>query len=210
VYPLPETPVTVKVKVPDFLVALDANVAMPSGPVVRVDVPVTRPDHRPVTRIPATTLPPVPRIVTAARADVPALETTFDISMFATYRILFGSLVAVIATDLLFVAPRSSVTVSVAVKFPAEVYVCHGFAELDVPPSPKLHEKAAIVPSGSEEPKLEKETFIGAYPLTGVAAATATGGLFGRGVTVIVTVAVELRPPLSVTISVATKVPSLS
>jgi hypothetical protein len=46
-------------------------------------------------------------------------------------------------------APSSSATVSVTLYVPAAAYVCNGPAMLDVPPSPNVQARVAIVPSVS-------------------------------------------------------------
>ena len=59
-----------------------------------------------------------------------------------------------------------------------------------------------MVPSGSEEPALEKLTASGATPDIGAAAALAIGAWLGA-LTVIATVFAELSPWLSITTKVA-------
>ena len=51
-----------------------------------------------------------------------------------------------------------------------------GFAAVEVAPSPKVQLNVKAVPSGSEQPALEKLTASGASPEIGVPLATATGG----------------------------------
>src|SRR6516164_2360574 len=82
------------------------------------------------------------------------------------------------ATVVEAVAPRSSVTVSVAVYDPAVAYVW--FADDPVPtaPSPKLHAHATTFPSESVEPDASKLTASGAAPELGLAVARAVGGWF--------------------------------
>ena len=75
-----------------------------------------------------------------------------------------------------------SVTRSTALYVPADAYVNDGFATVESPkvPSPfRSHEYEIVSPaSGSEEPDPSKLTASGAFPLVGVAVATAVGGLF--------------------------------
>ena len=70
-----------------------------------------------------------------------------------------------------------SVTFSVAVRRPAVVYVCVGFAAVEsVVPSPsKSHAKVTGVPSGSTEPAEENWTVSGAGPEVLSALAEAIG-----------------------------------
>ena len=76
------------------------------------------------------------------------------------------------------VAPSLSVTVSVAVYVPSELYVFIGFLSPDVVPSPKSHAYATIDPSLSV-PEPLNDTLSGDSPVKGVADADATGGWFG-------------------------------
>ncbi len=66
-------------------------------------------------------------------------------------------------------------------------------------PSPKVKVYAVMESpaSGSEEPAPLSVVASGASPLDGVAVSTAVGGAFGRSLTVTLTVAVAVRPPLS-------------
>src|SRR6185295_19322441 len=68
-----------------------------------------------------------------------------------------------------------------AVYIPVVLYVCEGFAAVDVVLSPKLQRYVRGCPSGSNDPALEKATFKGAGPDVGFPLAEATGGrLFER------------------------------
>ena len=71
-------------------------------------------------------------------------------------------------------------------------------------PSPKFHWYDAIEPL-STDPEPLNVTFNGAVPEVGFAKMTAVGG--GSAPTVIVFVAAPVFPPLSVTVSVAVKLP---
>jgi hypothetical protein len=93
--------------------------------------------------------------------------------------------VTVIVTDAVPVAPRLSVTVSIALYVPAAWYVWPGFASVDVPPSPKVQAWDAIVPFGSLDPAELKLTVSGAAPLVGVAEMTAVGGWLAAPATIV-------------------------
>src|SRR5690242_1710918 len=85
-------------------------------------------------------------------------------------------------TDICTVAdwlpPRPSFTVRRAVNRPGDRYVCSGLARLETgEPSPKSQVYWSTSPSGSPEPALEKPTSSGGYPSSGVAEATAVGGV---------------------------------
>ncbi len=82
--------------------------------------------------------------------------------------------------------------------------MCVGFCCDDVPPSPNAHAYEAIVPSGSL-PDPVKVTGRGAVPEVGVADAVAVGGWLL--VAEMPTVLEPVAPPLSVTVSVAVKLP---
>ncbi len=69
-YPVLDTPVTVKVNVPLDLVEPDLKVTRPVGPVVPVAVPDVSPDHVPVTVAPDSGPPVLDWIVTTAFANV--------------------------------------------------------------------------------------------------------------------------------------------
>ena len=81
--------------------------------------------------------------------------------------------VTVTGCDFEFGAPSSSVTVSVTVYVPAAAYVWLGFVAVDVPPSPKVQERDAIVPSLS----LDASVKLAVSPLV-VNEKFATGGWF--------------------------------
>ena len=61
---------------------------------------------------------------------------------------------------------------------PADAYVWLGFAVVAVAPSPNCQLYVNAVPSGSDEPALEKLTVNGTVPDNGAPLATATGGRF--------------------------------
>src|SRR3954469_8496403 len=85
----------------------------------------------------------------------------------------------VIGTFATAVLLSASLTVSLAVYAPLEVYVCDGFASVEsiVPLPSKSHAYVSAVFSGSLEPALEKFTASGARPVDGVPLALATGAL---------------------------------
>jgi hypothetical protein len=68
-----------------------------------------------------------------------------------------------------------TVNVAVNVLGVADTYVWVGFACVDVPPSPKVHEYVRGLPVGAVDPALENDTPSGEYPVCGVAEATAVG-----------------------------------
>ncbi len=95
-------------------------------------------------------------------------------------------------------APRSSVTVSVALYVPGSVYVCDGLRlELLVPPSPKSQAKLNV-PSESAAVPL-KFTVSGPVPDVTFDVAEAVG----LSLTSMAMVAVSLTPSPSVTVNVA-------
>ncbi len=79
-------------------------------------------------------------------------------------------------------------TVRVTFFVPPVVYVWEGFAPVPVVPSPKFHRYEEMVPSGSDDPALEKDTGLPVEPEYGPLA-WATGGSL-TAVTVMETVAV--------------------
>ncbi len=76
-----------------------------------------------------------------------------------------------------------------------------------MPPSPNIHAYEAIVPSGSEPLPLNVTTS-GALPEIGVAEAVAVGGGLAGTLTATSTVAWVVAPALSVTSSIAVKLPA--
>jgi hypothetical protein len=76
---------------------------------------------------------------------------------------------------------------------------------VELPPSPKLHEKPATLPSESV-PDPVKPTFNGTRPVVGAPPAAAVGGWLAT--TVIGTDEVPTAPWLSVTVSCAEYVPA--
>jgi hypothetical protein len=118
------------------------------------------------------------------------------------------------AVELVLVAPLLSVTVNTAVKVPAAyewVAVLTGGRPLPVAaalPSPKLSDHEAIVPSESVLVEPLKVTLSGAFPVEGAALRCATGATFAFDVTV--TDSVSVAPLLSVTVSTAVRVPTVS
>jgi hypothetical protein len=89
-----------------------------------------------------------------------------------------GGLPALMVRGVDTVVLTPSETLNRTVYRPAWLYVCVGFAAVDVVPSPKVQEKVNGCPSGSVEPALEKVTASGAGPDWGLAAAMAVGGWF--------------------------------
>ena len=86
----------------------------------------------------------------------------------------------IVTGELAVEEPWLSVTRSTALYVPADAYVNDGFATVASPkvPSPfRSHEYEIVSPaSGSDEPDPSKLTVKGAFPLVGVAVATAVGG----------------------------------
>src|SRR5258707_12054236 len=67
-------------------------------------------------------------------------------------------------------------TLKEAEKVPADAYVWLGFAVVAVAPSPNCQLYVSAVPSGSDEPALEKFTVNGTVPVNGAPLAAAIGG----------------------------------
>ena len=82
-------------------------------------------------------------------------------------------------------------------------YVRLGFAELEVPPSPNIHDLLAIEPSESELPLELNETVSGATPVVGLADILAFGAWLAGALTCILTVVESVAPSLSVTVNLA-------
>src|SRR5262249_22979648 len=68
--------------------------------------------------------------------------------------------------------PPGPLAVRLTVKVPAVAYVCVGLVRVEVPPSPKLHDREVIAPVEASV----NTTLSGAVPLTGAALNAATGG----------------------------------
>src|ERR1041384_5399342 len=124
---------------PDFLNLPAVNTTVPSEPVVPLGVPEINPLHCALTVAPLIGLFAGSVIFTVACTFL-APGTLMTLSeMDATRTTLARVGCTVTDTELLAVAPRLSVTVSVAVKVPAAEYVCETVAPLPDVPSPKFH-----------------------------------------------------------------------
>src|SRR5207249_2315819 len=97
------------------------------------------------------------------------------------------------------VSPASSVTVREMVKFPAVKYVCWVMLPNPLVLSPKLHAYETMKPSGSRLWLASKDTVAPCCGFDGKNVNCTRGGMSGGlAVTVMVWVATEDRPPLSV------------
>ena len=79
------------------------------------------------------------------------------------------------STESELVAPRSSVTVSVAVYRPGAAYSCVTDSPEAVAPSPKSQSHETIVRGAASDPEPSNVTVSGAWPRSGVAVADAGG-----------------------------------
>ena len=120
----------------------------------------------------------------------------------AAFGAVFGSSDTSICSCWVPTSPSSSVTVSVTVYVPASVYVACVVTPVAVVPLPRSHEYEVIVPSESVDVEPLRLTVYGMVPAVDTTRATAVGGTFGVGFTVMTCVAVPVSPSSSVTVSV--------
>ena len=132
--------------------------------------------------------------------DLPEVGVAAAAAVGAT----LGTTVIVVVSEA--VAPSSSVTVSETTCGPSAVKTYEGVGSVEVAPPPKSQRYDTTVPSESVEPVPSKSTASGALPVVGSATMTAVGAAL-TSETEMMVVAVDDRPPLSVTFSDAVNVP---